>query len=59
MTTRTSSTPQPPRRRDEPALVTVETNQGGYLLLAAVRNALAHLPVRVEPATRTAGRNRS
>lgn len=42
----------------QPALVTVETNRGGYLLLAAVRKALAHLPVRVEPVTRTAGRTR-
>lgn len=44
---------------EQPALVTVETNRGGDLLLTAVREALAHLPVRVESATRTAGRTRS
>lgn len=54
------SSPQPPRRRrHELPLVTVETNEGGYLLLAAVRKALVHLPVRVESATRTTGRTRS
>lgn len=49
---RTDSTPaEPPLHR---SLVTVETNRGGHLLLEAVRDALAHLPVRVEPVTRTA-----
>lgn len=35
------------------ALVTVESNVGGDLLLTAVRDLLAHLPVRVEPRVRT------
>lgn len=38
--------------RDQP-LVTVETNLGGDLLLTAVRQALAHLPVRVESVVST------
>jgi hypothetical protein len=36
-----------------PTVVTVESNSGGDLLLSAVRDALAHLPVRVVPITRT------
>lgn len=40
-----------------PTVVTVESNSGGDLLTAAVRDALAHLPVRVVPIVRT-GRNR-
>lgn len=40
-----------------PTVVTVETNSGGHLLVATVRDALAHLPVRVVPIVRT-GRNR-
>jgi len=44
---------------EQPALVTVEINHGGDPLLTAVREALTHLPVRVEPVTRTTGRTRS
>lgn len=43
--------------RPSPTVVTVETNSGGELLVTAVRDALAHLPVRVAPTVRT-GRNR-
>jgi len=56
--TRTGDT-SPPRCTRRRSLVTVETNEGGQLLLAAVHKALEHLPVRVEPVTRTAGRNHS
>jgi hypothetical protein len=50
----TSTAPDGP----SPTVVTVETNSGGEPLVAAVRDALAHLPVRVVPTTRT-GRNHS